>query len=727
MEKCMYQARGPKHGAKNDEPASRLAVHDTEDRLRGLEEKVQEFINMSRPQSASVPANGYDMQAPSDLGQYQALVGHLQELRSIITGNDGEPLAEEEEDTKYLLGSTHGPSLRFILHQYLPDRSEVEAYLGIYFRAPFLVVPILHGPTFQKELNNFWLNKPEVDPTWVGLLFAVLTIAVHINNADAGNDMTNEVADKFTLAAAECIKLGGFTRPRKHLIPAMLLFAQGQYVRRYDPSREARHILVLLAELTFQSNLHREPGPNTSVLEAEYARRQFFMVRHFELQIACQFGVPSAITPNLYSVHEPRNLFDQDLTEDLTTLPEARPMDEATPITSFLIKARLMRVFSEVYKHAVSVNQDPDIENITMKLDAAIKEEHRNMPQRYKIKPIAESYTDAETLIIARLTFEFLAQKSILILHRRRMNSSKEAYARKACIDAISTIIKHTVDFYNAFDPQGQLPNKKWMLNSTIINDFLLATTCLCVAVSTEERFLAQAAATATRRRNPNLPPTTTQADADRMRRLIDLLTKARQLCINLADRSRGAARITGLATLTLTRLQQNANVDPSLAYPGINLNGFPSAFLPTPAPSSTMSQERSSARRQGGYDYAANIAAAAQAEPLPVGVQSTDQAAAEALYIASRAQAEAAAQAAQPIVQGQGQAVPMGLSSSGQVEDPLAQFSGSGSGVAEEGEFDWNALDQFILSVDTAGGFGGQGGGFAGEFGFGGAGYGLR
>ena len=715
MEKCVYQTKGPKHGAKSEDGGTRIPVAETEDRLRHLESLISQVIQTGRGNSLgagyqAVASNGYPMQpspitpagdpmdSSPDPVQLSTIVADLQELRSIITGDSKSgPNADIYDESAVLLGASTTPSLEFILHQYLPERPEVEAYLARYFRAPFIAIPVIHSGAFQQELEDFWSSKPNADPIWVGLLFALLALSAHITSV-TNSDETHSV-DRFVTASAQCLNLGGYTRPKKHLIPALLLLAQSQYLRRLDPSREVKMVLAMISQLAYQSGLHREPPQNISPFEAEMRRRHWLGVRHFEIQVACQFGVPAVIPYNSYDVNPPRNLHDEDLKEDMAKLPEERDWSEPTVVTSFLIKSKLMTVLSEVYHHALSVRKDTgdNSDETISRLDFAIRHEHASIPTKYAIRSFSESYADSEGLIMSRLTLEFLVQKTLCILHRRRMAEGHD-YSRRTCIDAACKIINVTNELVAEFAAGRQLQGKTFILNSTIVNDFLLAGMVLCLGIATEDR-------NASRRR--------TSSDTDKLRKQIDLLNKARSLCVDLTPRSRGAKRVGEAISLLFSRLQSNASIDPQLPSPlsGIgapmstNINGMGgstayAAYLPTPTPSSTVSQERSTStgpvaygqqrypgqpQMQGGYDYAANIAAAASAAPLPTTTSAgydPSAAASAALYQAS------------------------GMAQN----DPVHRYMMDASGGEE---IDWTAFDQYIFSEGIGGGAGGWGGGF--------------
>ncbi|ETN36345.1 uncharacterized protein HMPREF1541_08622 [Cyphellophora europaea CBS 101466] len=564
----------------------------------------------------------------------------FKQLRSTMEGyEDGLSEAGDgvitSEEKPILLGASPASSLSTILRQYLPqNKADVSNRLNTYFGSSYMVIPVIHSGKFLDEYEEFWSATPDtVDPIWVALLFAILSLSAHIT-AVQGDEADVAQHENWINACSQCLSLGGYTKPRPYLIPALLMLAQSQYMRYLDPSREVSLLISIVVRLAFQSGLHREPGILVTSFEAEMRRRLWVMIRHFDCQIACQFGVPSSIQLNATDIGPPRNLLDNDLNESMTELPPSRPDTELSPVNSFLLKNHFMTLFAEIYTNAHNVqttaNDDASIEHFESLLQAR----RSQMPPIFRTKPIALSLNDPDALRMFRLTIDFLYHKTLIILHRRRMGDSNSS-SRETCINAANSIIVSFGDLITELRPGKLMEGKAWMLSATVVNDFLLASMTLSMA------FITLA---------PNSPASSRKGSNSTINReeILTTLENARTICLDLSPKSRGALRVASALATLLSRYGRDTPMDPRLTNPAVtssppqsqaipayqpappySLNGFPVGasmpppsstqpdtrppntqnlfgIFPSPAPSSALSQERSTS--SGGGDTGTGI-----------------------------------------------------------------------------------------------------------------------
>ncbi|RMZ78959.1 hypothetical protein DV737_g3724, partial [Chaetothyriales sp. CBS 132003] len=521
-------------------------------------------------------------------------------------------------------------------------------------------------------------------------------------------------SDRFAHAAAACLNMVGYSRPRPFLLPALLLLAQSSYIRNYDPTPEVGLILSIVTRLAFQAGIHREPhlSSTTSVFDAEMNRRLWVMLRHFDLQTASQFGIPSSIPPNSFDVQEPHNLLDSDLSPDMTVLPPSRPDSDPTPLTSFLIKHRLMNLFSTIYNNACApwdTMSDADVQH----LDAEIRRVRENMPAPYRSRPVESSFSMDQHVIMARVTCELLAQKSICILHRRRMGLGI-ADSHAACMKAAGSIVEAMTDFVASLKPGGALEGQTWMITSTNVNDTLLGSMVLVMGAVIEDKQKRAA-----------------KKEVKWSEEHVQLLNKARALSAGFSVRSKGAKRVTAAidALFRKAGTEKDENLDPSL--------GSAQAIAP-------MIQSPGPAQQYGvaANAQAANaLSAAAPSVSLPLSMpMSTDamsSLAAAAAQLSPEGGFENSATKA-PVMQnnqtyggtGYGWAGPTPTFDSAQHPYPAHFIQGpsqspaaaldafehlfsaigggdqsiSGVGEVQRGEIDWSAFDQFITTGDPIG-----------------------
>ncbi|RMD40053.1 hypothetical protein DV735_g5088, partial [Chaetothyriales sp. CBS 134920] len=736
---CNYAKAADKHRKAPEPDGKRHHPHGVQDRLQHLEGLVLRLIGkeQSTPGStgpspyqdaSTTPSTSYASTtgalidatfptAPSDSAQphWSAILNGLQELRTAIHHEEeSSELPDgvfDPEDRPLLLAAARPASLAAVLADNLPPRGECDRKLTQYFRTPYLPIHVVHSALFEEQYREFWLEPNNADPIWCALLFALLSLSSHISAITGISPSEADSSDRFAHAAAACLNIVGYSRPRPFLLPALLLLAQSSYIRNYDPTPEVGLILSIVTRLAFQAGIHREPLPSatTSVFDVEMNRRLWVMLRHFDLQAASQFGIPPSIPPNSFDVQEPRNLLDSDLSPDMTVLPPSRPESEPTPLTAFLVKHRLMNVFSTIYNSACApwdTVSDAEVQH----LDAEVRRIRDSMPAPYRWRPVESSFTMDQQVIMARVTCELLAQKAICILHRRRMGLGI-ADSHVACMKAAASIVETMTDFIGSLKPGGALEGQAWMITSTNVNDTLLGSMVLVMGTVIEDKQKRAA-----------------KKEVKWPEEHVQLLNKARVLTLFFSVKSKGAKRVTAAIDALFRRAgtEKDENLDPSLggaqtiAGPaqqyGHTANAQGSNALSTPAPptvslpqsipmsTDAMSSLAAAAAQlspESGFDNLANKASAPQNNNQTYGGTGYAWAGSTPAFD------NGAQQHPYPghFLQGPSQSPAAAL-------DVVEQFFGvigggdqsivGGAGETQgSGEIDWSAFDQFITAGD--------------------------
>jgi hypothetical protein len=516
---------------------------DLQDRLQQLESIVSKMLGSSsdgasKQQShlgVTFPVSPQSNDQPTRLeaneenvvgkSQWSAVLDEVSELRSAaelridptnaITGHNN----RLDEDT--LIGASRPSSLEEVLRKYLPPKIQVDRLLSRYFNATYVMIPILHSTQFQRQYEEFWQDSLGVDPIWSATLFAVLCISASISFAEGSEDDPSQ-GKNFLAAAAQCLVLGDYTMPKLRVIQALLLFSQCKYMASLDPSREVVLVLSMVVRLAFQIGLHREPGSSFSPFEGEMRRRLWAMCRHFDLIVSYQLGLPSNIPDSWHDTKVPRNLLDDDFDESSSDLPPSRPETDVTRVLYFIVKSRLMTVFARIYSKALSLKGIELQDIVTLQFEN--QTQYDLIPQSMRIRPISQSFTSPNHVIVTRLNCEFTFQRGVCILHRQGMVKG-DALSRDMCVRASMTMIGHFADLHKEFQPTGQLQGARWMLSPTTMSDFLLAALTLCLALSTARKGI-------------------TSFDQIEWRRIIDALGDAYAICIKEQTKSKSAARV---------------------------------------------------------------------------------------------------------------------------------------------------------------------------------------
>lgn len=164
---------------------------------------------------------------------WSAILGHIQELKTAIVSEDGSEDGHTDEtdpfdpDTLSLFSAPRPASMDRILEA-LPSRPRVDWYLSTYFKASYLVLPILHQGRFQREYEDFWRDPLHAPPLWTSILFSILTIASAVSLMNQSTNMEEEQArrEEFLGAAAQSLVFGNYGKPQIYVMEAMILFGQ---------------------------------------------------------------------------------------------------------------------------------------------------------------------------------------------------------------------------------------------------------------------------------------------------------------------------------------------------------------------------------------------------------------------------------------------------------------------------------------------------------------------
>lgn len=180
----------------------------------------------------------------------------------------------------------------------------------------------------------------------------------------------------------------------------------------------------------------------------------------------------------------PRNLYDDELYEDMKSLPSSRPTFEATPMSYMITKAKMTFLFGRIVERAQSVTNPPSYEE-TLKFDAELRETRSQHPPLLKMRSFQESARDPANLIMQRLGLEMVYLRSLFVLHRRFIARGREnpryAYSRRTCLDASMELLDHQATLHRESQPGGRLRSVKWYISSLTTHDFLLAAMLVCL------------------------------------------------------------------------------------------------------------------------------------------------------------------------------------------------------------------------------------------------------
>ncbi|CAI6332154.1 unnamed protein product [Periconia digitata] len=371
----------------------------------------------------------------------------------------------------------------------LPPKATADILVSRYFNTYDPGIHIIHGPTFQKQYDKHWLNPNDTPVIWLGLVFAMMCIALQ-SYTRAGDEPPEyrgkswEMSNEYRNLTAQCLAAADITSPITNMLETLILHVYADYARSRDSQAGILISTGIIVRLAMRMGLHRDAAPyaGISVFQAEMRRRVWAAIRSMDLLFSAQAGMPPVVRPRDTNSEIPRNIYDDELFEDMKALPLSRSEEEATPTLFLINRTRLIYKLGEAVELTESLTCS-SYEEI-MNLDSQTRELHDSISPHLKIRSMDESARDPSTLIMQRFTLDLLYLKIIATLHRKFLAVSRVnprfMYSRKAVIDASMTMLQHQATLHRECQPGGRLRNVKWFISSLTTVDFLLAAMIVC-------------------------------------------------------------------------------------------------------------------------------------------------------------------------------------------------------------------------------------------------------
>jgi hypothetical protein len=279
-------------------------------------------------------------------------------------------------------------------------------------------------------------------------------------------------------------------------------------------------------------------------------RRIWSVVRQADLLFSTQAGLPPMVRPADTNTGPPLNIYDDELSEDMSSLPHSRPLTDLTPMTYVIYKYELINVFGQIVEAVQSLTCS-SYEHV-MKLDQRLREIQANIPPTFKMRSIEESFRDRPEIVLQRYILDILFLKSQCVLHRKFVfpsrDSTRYVYSRRTCIDNAMEMLRHQASLHQeSRPPRGRLVGVQWSVSSLTTHDFLLAA--MIVALDLYHTAEAERAG----RRSSN---DIYDWSHDRRASMLGSLELSRSIWEEFQDQSMEALKAYGILTAMLEKLQ---------------------------------------------------------------------------------------------------------------------------------------------------------------------------
>ncbi|KAF2728274.1 hypothetical protein EJ04DRAFT_449644 [Polyplosphaeria fusca] len=500
---------------------------------------------------------------------WYAILGEISEVKNYFNEHKkqyNEQLArykasqsgESNPGTAFLFGAqkptTHAEALsRF------PPKATADILISRYFNTYDPGIHVVHGPTFQKQYDAHWMSPNETPVIWLGLCFAMMCIALQ-SYSRAGDEPPEyrgkswEMSTEYRTLTAQCLVMADITQPITYMLETLILHIYADYARSRDAEPGILISTGIIVRLAMRMGLHRDAAPyaGITVFQGEMRRRVWAAVRSLDLLFSAQAGLPPIVRPRDTNSEIPRNIYDDELYEEIKVLPASRPESDATPTLFLINKTRLIYKLGDAVETTETLTCSSYDE--IMKLDQEAMELHERISPHLKVRSMDESARDPSTLIMQRFTLDLLYLKIICILHRKFIAASRNTprftYSRKACIDASMTMLQHQATLHRECQPGGRLRSVKWFISSLTTVDFLLAA----MIVASDLYHTARAE----RQGRPSQPSDTHLWSNDRRDEMLDAIDTAVGIWDGLKDGSMEAYKAHATLSVMLNQLKQH-------------------------------------------------------------------------------------------------------------------------------------------------------------------------
>ncbi|ORY14548.1 fungal-specific transcription factor domain-domain-containing protein [Clohesyomyces aquaticus] len=390
--------------------------------------------------------------------------------------------------TAFLFGAQKPTSQAEILSRF-PAKPTADILVSRYFNTYDPGIHIIHGPTFQKQYDKHWLNPNETPVIWLGLVYAMMCIALQ-SYSRAGDEPPEykgkswEMSSEYRSLTAQCLIMADITQPITDMLETLVLHIYADYARSRDAEAGILISTGIIVRLAMRMGLHRDSAPyaGISVFQGEMRRRVWAAIRSLDLLFSAQAGLPPIVRPRDSNTEIPRNIYDDELFEEMKVLPPSRPTTELTPTLFLINRTRLIYKLGEAVEATDSLTCSSY--EVIMKLDQEARELHESISPHLKPRSMDESVRDPSNLIMQRFTLELLYLKIVMVLHRKFLSASRTisrfTYSRRVCIDASMTMLQHQATLHRECQPGGRLRGVKWFISSLTTVDFLLAAMIIC-------------------------------------------------------------------------------------------------------------------------------------------------------------------------------------------------------------------------------------------------------
>ena len=216
-----------------------------------------------------------------------------------------------------------------------------------------------------------------------------------------------DMSATFRNLMAQCLTLADYTKPFPYVIETLTLHLHGEFSQAKETDVGVWVLVAVITRLAMRMGYHRDSKmfPNISPFDGEMRRRVWTYVRQADLLFSSQVGLPPMIRTEDSDTELPRNLYDDDFTENSKELPASRPPSEPTPMSYLINKARITYVFGRV------IEQESSIKNgsydTVMEIDAELRRARDLIQEHLLLRSLEDCPAGPTNSILAKFSVSF--------------------------------------------------------------------------------------------------------------------------------------------------------------------------------------------------------------------------------------------------------------------------------------------------------------------------------
>ncbi|KAL4796670.1 hypothetical protein BDV19DRAFT_388171 [Aspergillus venezuelensis] len=333
----------------------------------------------SAPAAASLPTSTESVYDDLPHSRWDAVFERP--VQHVARAGPGIAPVDGDDGDKFSFPFAFGPKIsREELLQRLPPWHCCEYLITQYFTLLSPLFHVLHGPAFERQYYAFKANPNNYQPSWLALLFAILSMAVlSIENdgtmlaelwSDPDVQNTAALSCRFRTAATICLAQDNFLINHSlNTLEALLILI---YTISHDEGVDRGWVLLgmsLNIGIALQCNVDNPPS-GMNCIEVERRRRcwagilllhTYQAIMHRDINMGWLTNIPAVM---------PADVNDKDITERVVLRPSSQP----TQMSVMMYKLRLFQLSNRICTYLTKTPQD---EESLVLFDAEIASEQR--------------------------------------------------------------------------------------------------------------------------------------------------------------------------------------------------------------------------------------------------------------------------------------------------------------------------------------------------------------